>query len=731
MSSNSRFSSGPINGSKSLGSEEIAGLFDDLALEQHEALDRSKTRLAVKEAIERWGTQSDSDTFQAIVEAGRSLGFRCQIVDCTFAEMKDIAAKGGNLIVPTGPHGQWTLIKGMKKSKFVLVDISEGHEESKASPSVLKSQLRSAATAEVRCCLVSHPHMSNPFADPSRARTPFGRLWAILSPEASDIAIIAVFAAMTGLLALATPLAVETLVSTVAFGRLVQPIVILSLMLFAFLAFSAALRALQTFVVEVIQRRLFARVTADFAFRLPRTDFEENNGAVTKELVNRFFDIVTVQKVAASLLLDGISLVFGALIGMSVLAFYHPWLLGFDVMLLALIAFVIFVLGRGAVQSSIAESKTKYKTAAWLEELAGCGVSFRYAGAADFALDRADQLVNKYLTARKKHFRVLMRQILFALGMQAVASTVLLGLGGWLVMTGQLTLGQLVAAELIVTVIVGAFAKLGKHMESYYDLLASVDKLGVLFDLPMERLDGAQSMPSELAAEIEFHGVTCTDSHTKTGLTSFSQAIEAGERLMIEGADAHGHSILLDLIYGMRTPSKGHVSIDGMDPRDIRPDVLRRSVALVRKPEIFHGSIEENVRIGRPDVSVGDVKAALHAVGMLDEVLSLPDGLKTDLHEEGAPLSNRQVTLIALARAIAGHPRLLLIDRTLDALSDAGIESAIGAILDSDHPWTAIVVTGREQIAAQGTRRLTIGEAESRFQLEQHDGHDHNSFDRN
>ena len=164
-------------------------------------------------------------------------------------------------------------------------------------------------------------------------------------------------------------------------------------------------------------------------------------------------------------LLDGIGLILSAVIGMAVLAFYHPWLLGFDLVMMASIAFIILVLGRGAVDSAIKESKNKYYMAAWLEDIARCPTTFRTAGGTDLALERTDRLVHEYLEARQKHFRILMRQILFALGLQAVASTALLGIGGWLVVDGQLTLGQLVAAELIVTVIVRAFAKLGKHME--------------------------------------------------------------------------------------------------------------------------------------------------------------------------------------------------------------------------------------------------------------------------
>ncbi|MEZ6044035.1 MAG: ABC transporter transmembrane domain-containing protein [Planctomycetaceae bacterium] len=226
------------------------------------------------------------------------------------------------------------------------------------------------------------------------------------------------------------------------------------------------------------------------------------------ELVNRFFEVVTLQKVTAQLLLDGIGLILSTVIGMAVLAFYHPWLLGFDLFLLASIAFIIFVLGYGAVDSAIKESKNKYYMAAWLEDIASAPIAFRTFGGHDFALNEADRLISNYILSRRTHFRILIRQIIFALGLQAVASTLLLGLGGWLVITGELTLGQLVAAELIVTVIVGAFAKIGKHMESFYDLLAAVDKLGNLFDLKLDRQDGIVSLGKTGPVEVLFHNIS-------------------------------------------------------------------------------------------------------------------------------------------------------------------------------------------------------------------------------
>ena len=297
----------------------------------------------------------------------------------------------------------------------------------------------------------------------------------------------------------------ESLVNTVSFGRLVQPIVILSAILFGFLAFSAALRALQTFVAEIVQRRLFARVAVGslMAVAAYRSVIDRRSPTYA-ELMNRFFDVVTVQKVVSQFLLDGVSVVLTTFIGMAVLAFYHPMLLAFDLVLIVAILFILFVLGYGGIGTSIKESKLKYATAAMLQEIVRCPLLFKGSGGADYALYQMDAQVAGYLDARKKHFRVLMRQTLSALMLQALASTVLLALGGWLVIVGELTLGQLVAAELIVTVIVSSVAKFGKHLESFYDLMASIDKLGYLLDLPVEQCEGAVAVPKDRTFELTF-----------------------------------------------------------------------------------------------------------------------------------------------------------------------------------------------------------------------------------
>jgi len=691
--------------------EAVAWLFEQLLLEAGRSADRSKVRRALEEAAHAWPLGTDDRWWKWVYETSRSLGIRCKVIDCTFNQLSELAREGAQIITCVGEERQWKAIDGAKGRQFhVLVPLLDKNRIW-MSKGKLKDLLGLSERDDLVRCLVIEPRLVGTDQDEldKTGRTPLRRILALLGAEWNDIWIILVFSVVTGILALATPLAVESLVSTVSFGRLLQPIIVIALMLFTFLAFSAAIVALQTYVVDIIQRRLYARIVADLAYRLPRVESAEVDGIDKRELVNRFFDVVTVQKACATLLLDAISLTLFALIGMAVLAFYHPWLLGYNVVLLASLAFVIFVLGRGAVYTAVKESKLKYKTAAWLEDLAACPTTFRYEGAAEFALDRADKLVFDSINARRDHFRILFRQIMFSLGTQALASTVLLGIGGWLVISGELTLGQLIAAELIVAVIVGAFAKMGKYMEIYYDLMAAIDKLGVLFDLKVERQDGLLHFCTDLPASVIISELSFEGWPGQPGISGLNLEIVSGERLMLCGPSVSGKSHLLDLLFGLRCPKSGHISINGVDPRDLRPDALRRSVALIRNVEIFHGTIAENVHLERSEVTTGDVRDALNQVGLLEEILQLPDGLETELIHDGYPLTSDQARKLMLARGIAGQPTLLLIDGSVDGLCDEDLERVMSVLIDPAQPWTLVMATGRGDVAAVGTRTKLLG----------------------
>ncbi len=541
-------------------------------------------------------------------------------------------------------------------------------------------------------------------------RTPLSRLLKLLSPDRSDIGVILIFAVVIGLLALSSPIAVEALVNTVAFGQFVQPVIVLATILGVFLAFAAAMRAVQTYIAEIIQRRLFVRIAGDLSHRLPRVKSEFWNRHYGPELTNRFFEVVTVQKVTTQLLLEGSSLLLQTLVGMAVIAFYHPILLGFDAFLLLFILGIIFVLGRGAVDTSVNESRQKFATAAWLEDLARFPGAFGSRSAVAFAVEQTDRRVAGYLSARMAHFRVLMRQIVASLALQVIASTVLLGLGGWLVIRGELSLGQLVAAELIVTVIVGSFAKIGKFLEGYYDVMASMDKLGHLFDMPMQRLEGVETPKKDLGISVRLHDVTSPPTPSGDRLKQVSLAITPGEQVAVAGGSAALRRRLLEVIVGRVEPLTGRVELDALDARRLCRESLLDQAAVVSGPEIFQGTIAENIHLGRATVREVEVAALLNAVGLSDELFSSPEGLSLRLETDSQLLSPDQSLRLTLARALAGKPRLLLIDHALDGLPDEMLVGILNSLQELRQRCTVVIATGRRDVFLACERLVTISD---------------------
>lgn len=540
--------------------------------------------------------------------------------------------------------------------------------------------------------------------------SPARRFLRMLKAERQDIFTLLIFSFFSGLLYLASPLAVDTVVSSLAFGGQSQPyiqaLVFVVLALFAALGLQALVSGFQYYVSDIIQRRIFVRTASDLAYRLPRVKAEALAEVHAPELVNRFLDVVTAQKSTALLLLDGINLVFGSLIGMVMLSLYHPLMLAFVAALLILIAISMWLLGRGAVKTSIEESRMKYDVVNWFEEIAAFPFVFKGPGGYQMAYDRANQLVTGYLTCRASHFRVVIRQISALLILSVFAAASLLILGGWLVISQQITLGQLVASELIMGSIVVAMAKMGKHLEAWYDAMAAMDKLGHIFDLETEREDGEQPGRREGGAEVTVTKMAF--GYHEPLFEGLSFHVPAGSSAAIMGPHGSGTSSMLDILFGLRRPTEGHVSVDGLDLRSWYLEALRESVMLLRRDEIVDGTIVENLRLGRMDIGLDEIRAALDRVGLLGVLLRRPEGLNLRLKIGGAPLSSNQRTRLLLARALVQRPRLLLIDELFDSLDDESFECLTRVILNSGLSWTVIMATREQGVTRQCSQVVVL-----------------------
>ncbi|MBL9103604.1 MAG: ATP-binding cassette domain-containing protein [Myxococcales bacterium] len=670
------------------------------------------------------GAASEDAWVGLLVRAAAACGLRVQPTRLTVDEVRGRVGPETPalaLLGPTPDSGRWLLVTGFTRRGATGVIVDRGDERSvrlrerpllralglleRDAPALwllVEPELPFDALHERRLAAVGYEQRA------------LARLRALMRLERSELWVVIVYAVAVGALTLATPIAVQALVNTVAFGALTQPLFVLTMLLMAGLSFAAALKALAAFVVEVLQQRLFVRAVADVARRLPRVDLGRHPADDGPELVNRFFDVVLVQKAAAALLLDGVSVALQAAVGMALLAFYHPLLLAFDILLLLALAALIMLPLRAALGSSLKESASKYETVAWLEEVARNPALFKSESAMQHAVARAEVLSRRYLIARRAHWSKLLRQLVGGLAMQVIAGGALLGVGGLLVLERQLTLGQLVAAELVVTAVSASFGKLGKHIEAFYDLAAGVDKLGKLVDLPLEDAGGVREFGVG-AARVRLRGVRLGLGE-RAALTDLDCEIMAGEHVLVDGDGGSGKSALFDLCFGLRAPDRGQVEVDGVDLRTADLPALREQVALVRTGDLFRGSIRDNLQVGAPDASLAVLRVALSLVALDDTVAALPGGLDTELTPSGSPLSESQASRLVLARALVAQPRLLLIDGALDRLKlpRRKLEALLDHLFATDAAWTLVVASDDPDVRARCKRVVDLARTPQR-----------------
>ena len=648
--------------------------------------------------------QTDSWEINIFRNGCRQLGvYTKQLESLSPTQALDIVREGHVVVIPR-TDGSYTILERHvgRNVEITLVDGTQRHltiPQSEVADLLADSNSGVyMAQRELACAsLATHGD------DPHSHLPPLRRFIGLLRLESNDIWTVVLFALVSGVMALATPLAVESLVNVVSWGTYVQPLAVLALILLACLGLAGVLKILQTVVVEIIQRRQFVRIVGDLAHRFPRAKRSFLAKYYPRELANRVFDIMTIQKATAVLLLDGVSLVLTTFLGLLLLAFYHPFLLGFNIVLLMAMISIIWLLGRGGIRTSIDESIAKYEIVHWLQDVISFPGAFKINGGEDLAIEKANNLAAEYLSARESQFRVVIRQVTFAIGLQVAASTALLGLGGWLVIGGQLTLGQLVASELVVTVVVGAFAKAGKTLEKFYDLMAGIDKVGHLLDIPVDGRRG-EMLSDTQPASLEWTDLQLSNGSNQCQVAAGS--LEPGKTLALTGNNVNGKSMFVDAVAGMADPPGGVVTIAEMDAVKAASAGRGRLVAVANRIEVFHGSVEENVELGRGGIGHDRVREVLKAVGLWNDIHRLPDGVETVLATDGYPLSHHQCARLMLARALAARPRLLAIDGLLDVIPSNELASVWSSIKKSGAPSTIVVATSDQVVLEACDRNI-------------------------
>lgn len=525
--------------------------------------------------------------------------------------------------------------------------------------------------------------------------TAWERLIGLMSLDKRDIFQILYYAIFAGLVNLSLPLGIQAIINLIQGAQMSTSWVVLVILVTLGVAFGGVLQLMQMRIIENIQQKIFTRSSFEFAYRFPKIKTEAFNKQYPPELANRFFDTLTVQKGLSKLLLDIPAAFLQILFGLTLLSFYHPFFIIYGLLLVVLVYLVFkFTISKG-LETSLVESKYKYKVAHWLQEIARSLLSFKMSGKTNLALRKNDALVHDYLNARESHFRILVIQFVQMIGFKVLVSAGLLLIGGILVLNQQMNIGQFVAAEIIILLVINSVEKLILSLETIYDLLTSLEKLGQVVDKELEPQDGELVNWNSQYFSIELKNVSYQASKSGTAiLEDISFTIPQGSRIYIPSISNSGKTTLLQLISGILEPSKGKIYVNNRDIKGINLNYYRSNIGHVFSTETpFEGTILENITFGDPSITSEDIDWVLEKTLLNDFIKTQPKGIHTKIYPRGQYIPASVSKKIILARSIVRRPQLLLLKDPLDQMDPEEADQILKFLTDKFNPWSLVVVS--------------------------------------
>ncbi len=543
--------------------------------------------------------------------------------------------------------------------------------------------------------------------------TPVRRLLRLLGQYRKEIRFILLYAVVAGLINLSLPLGIQAIIGQIAGGALNASWGILVLFVIVGVLLAGLLRLMQLSVMEYMQRRIFADSAIEFSMRIPRLDLEALRHEHIPELVNRFFDTLTLQKGLPKLLIEGSTALLQIVFSLLLLSIYHAAFVTFSLLLLFVLALFFYWAAPIGIKSSLLESKFKYKIAYWLEELGRMASTFKLAGEESFTLRHTDDLTVAYLDARAKHWRVLMAKFVGGMVFRVLVLGGFLILGSLLVFQNELNIGQFVAAEILVIYVIEAVEKLIVLHETGYDVITATEKLGQVADLPLEREGGVMlhefSKPNQ-AIEVEMRnlGYQYEDGEEPV-LEDITLKIAAGERLLVAGYGGSGRSTLMQVLSVLKRNFTGSLLFNGLPKRNINLRSLRQRIGdLSSQEDLFKGSIRENITLGNPAISMQQLLQVVEQVGLSKFVQNAAQGIETELLPGGKNIPGSIVSKILIARAVIISPGLLVMEQPLANMNQRDKLLLSNFLTDKKHPWTLICASEDPLLASFCDRILVL-----------------------
>jgi ABC-type bacteriocin/lantibiotic exporter with double-glycine peptidase domain len=546
------------------------------------------------------------------------------------------------------------------------------------------------------------------------AQTPLNRFVNLLKLDKRDISQIFFYAIFAGLVSLSLPLGIQAIINLIQAGQVSVSWIVLVIVVLIGVALSGILSLMQLRITENLQQKLFVRSSFEFGYRLPKIKFLELYNQYPPELANRFFDTITIQKGTSKLLIDFSTALLQITFGIILLSLYHPFFIFFGILLLLLLYSVFRFSYNSGLSTSMKESKYKYKVVGWLQEIARNNFSFRKKDNFDFALAKNDALVAEYLSYREKHFGIIKRQFSQLIVFKVIITAGLLLIGGFLVLNQQLNIGQFVAAEIVILLVINSVEKIVIGLETFYDVLTAVEKIGQISDFEMEETESKED-------GIEFTNITLETENLRFKfedsvdyvLNHVNLKINPSEKVYLEGGNASGKTTLMRLLSGLLQPTSGSFFINDDTYRKIDLTHYRKQIGTIIDGETpFEGTILENITFNNTKVSQENLKWAIESVQLGSFIKSLPDGLQTKIYPEGRQLSSSNAQKILLARSIVNKPKILFYEDPLDKMDEEVAKQMIDFLTSDKNDWTLVVSSKNEYWKKKCSRIIRMKEGQ-------------------
>jgi ABC-type bacteriocin/lantibiotic exporter with double-glycine peptidase domain len=547
--------------------------------------------------------------------------------------------------------------------------------------------------------------------------TPTQRFWRLLKPDSKEIRDIYVYSVFNGLVGLSLPLGVQAIINLIQGGQISTSWIVLVTVVTLGIAITGVLQIYQLRLTENLQQKIFTRSAFEFAYRIPKIRMEALYHHYAPELMNRFFDTISVQKGLSKILIDFSSASLQLIFGLLLLSLYHPFFILFSLILVFMVYAIFNFTAKRGLETSLVESKHKYKVLHWLEELARTATTFKLAGKTKLPLRKTDDQTTDYLNARETHYRVLVQQYWMLTIFRVMVAAGLLVLGGILVMEQLMNIGQFVAAEIIILLVMASVEKLILSLETIYDVLTSLEKIGQVTDLELEKslgLDMVEQCGDDgMEVKLEEVSFRFPDQDRDT-LRAIDLKIKPGEKVLITGSNGSGKSTLLAVMAGLYSVQKGSISYNGLSKGNLELSSLHSVIGdyLTQQEELFEGTVLENIRMGREKATFENVAWAVNALGINHFVQSLPMGYDTVLDTQAKRLPRSLVQKLLIARAIADKPSMLLLEDAFEHLDAGERRNVIDFLTSKENSWTMVAISADSYVAKKMDRIIVLKDGE-------------------